>query len=51
VGTIMSVAVMSSSVVFVNVLDVRWECERGFECARGTMRATAATAIVAILDM
>jgi hypothetical protein len=35
----------------VNVFDVRCECERGLECARGAMRATAATAIVAILDM
>ena len=43
VGTIISVAVMSSSVVFVNVLEVRWECERGLACVRGAMRATIAT--------
>jgi len=42
---------MSSSVVFVNVLDVRWECEKGFACVRGAMRATIATLIEAIFTI
>ena len=46
VGAIISVAVMSSRVVFVNVLEVRWECEKGLACVRGAMRAAIATCIV-----
>jgi hypothetical protein len=42
VGAIISVAVMSSRVVFVNVLEVRWECEKGLACVRGAMRAIIA---------